>query len=233
MLPFVNIGDLTISVYWTMYAVGLISMLVWVLIRRRLYDLAIWKCIIFFLYLTILGTLGAKLLAIIEAWLKKTVTGDEIDIGFSYYGAVFLIYGVIALCSKPLSLTSEKGRDLAAVCVMSQAAFMRVGCFFNGCCGGWLCSIGQTSFHWPTQAIESICDFLIIAWLLDCENKNKGKLYPRFMLAYGSIRFFLEFLRDTEKIYLHMSDGQWCSLIAICLAVIALRVGKRRGKDNG
>ena len=119
--------------YWTMYAVGLISMLVWVLIRRKTYNLAVWKCVIFFLYLALLGTGGARILSIIEVNLARAVTGNGGDLGFSYYGAVFLIYAVIGLCGIPLGLKAEKSRDLAAVSVMSQAAFMRVGCFFNGC----------------------------------------------------------------------------------------------------
>lgn len=231
MFPTLQIGNATISTYWTMYAVGLVSMLVWILIRRKKYNLSVFKSIVFFLFLTALGTGGAKTLGIIESAIHYAVTGEKTDSGFSYYGAIFLIFGLIGICGLALGLKPEKSRDLASIPVMSQAAFMRVGCFLNGCCGGWLCTIGNNSFHWPTQAIESICDFAIIAWLLSCESKNKGKLYPRFMLSYGILRFLLEFLRDSEKIYLFMSDGQWCSLIAITIAAIILLI-KRDGVKN-
>ena len=232
MYPTIRLGSVSISTYWLMYGVGLFSMLVWVLIRRKKYNLSVSKCIVFTLFLAILGTLGTKILAILESALRYAVTGTNQPAGMSFYGAVFLVFGTIGLCGLVLKLKPEDSRDLSAIPGLSQVAFMRIGCFLNGCCGGWLVTIGNKSFHWPTQVIESFFDFLIIAWLLVCESKNKRHLYPRFMLSYGIVRFLLEFLRDTEKIYLHMSDGQWCSLISITIAIIALVLKRSEKKEN-
>ena len=209
-------------------------MLVLILIRRKKYDLSIFKSTVIFLYITLLGTVGAKILSITENLINRLTStgGEDLLAGFSYYGAVFLVFFLIGPLGRTVGLKPEKGRDLAAVCVMSQAAFMRVGCFFNGCCGGWTAKINETVFTWPTQLIECFCDFLIIAWLLYCEKKGRGLLYPRFMLTYSTVRFFLEFFRDTPKNWLWLSHGQWFAIIAIVLSEILIYRKKRRSEDG-
>jgi phosphatidylglycerol:prolipoprotein diacylglycerol transferase len=101
---------------------------------------------------------------------------------------------------------------------------MRVNCFLSGCCGGWEVCLGSFCFAWPTQAIESIGDFAILLWLLKQEDTTawSGTLYPKFMVAYSAMRFFLEFLRDTSKDWLFLSHGQVFSLLAIVVGGVWL-----------
>lgn len=115
--------------------------------------------------------------------------------------------------------------DLCGPCVAIMIGCMRVGCFWGGCCGGWKMCIGDVRFNWPTQAMESVGDFAILFGLAQAseEEKYAGKLYPLFLVSYGIMRFFLEFLRDTAKDWLYLSHGQWFSLVAILIGLIWLR----------
>ena len=110
---------------------------------------------------------------------------------------------------------------------------MRFGCFLNGCCGGIQAKIFGQRFQWPTQALESIGDFVILLWLLNLEEnkETEGKLYPRFLLTYGILRFIIEFLRDTPKDWLYLSHGQWFSLIAVGIALLC-RVHDKAAKKT-
>ena len=225
MLPYVTIGTFQVSTYWAMYGVGLGSMLWLVLRRRKRYALSAGKGVAFFLFLAVLGTVGAKLLAILEGWIPLVLFGEGKSAGFSYFGAVFLIFLLIGPLGRLLGLTAGDSRDLAAPCGPAQVAFMRLGCFLNGCCGGWVTSWG---FRWPTQAMESVGDFAILSWLLTVEDRGGRGLYPRFLVSYGAMRFCIEFLRDTEKAYLRLSDGQWCALAAVLIGAWALQRGRRR-----
>ena len=104
-------------------------------------------------------------------------------------------------------------------------AFMRVGCFLNGCCGGTEVSLAGFTFEWPVQVIESLGDFLVLGLILHLEESCKipGKLYAVFLGGYGILRFFVEFLRDTEKRLLGLGDGQWLAILAILISIFVFR----------
>lgn len=136
--------------------------------------------------------------------------------GMSFFGAVFLIPILMPAFGYYFDLKKIEILNLCAPCVASMIMFMRLGCFCAGCCGGMLSKI--IGFKWPTQLIESIGDFLILLWLLYLGNqKKKENLYAVFLINYGFLRFFIEFLRDTPKLFFGLSNGQIFSIIAIVI----------------
>ena len=80
------------------------------------------------------------------------------------------------------------------------------------------------SFQPPTQIIDGAWDFFLMGLLLylNLDGKREGAAYPAFMIGYGVMRFLVEFLRDTEKNWLYLSNGQWFSLIAIVIGVLSI-----------
>lgn len=201
--------------YYGFLAVGAVSMLVLTLLRRKLYDLSILLAICFPIALLLCGVSGAKLLFFVES-------GFSSFSGMSFFGAVFLVLVLMPPLGLLIKLKPSQTLDACAPCVASIIAFMRFGCFCAGCCGGILCTVGQSSFRWPTQLIEGLGDILILAMLLFIEKKGskKGLLYPIFLVSYGTMRFAIEFVRDTPKHMLGCSEGQWLSLLAVLIAVI-------------
>jgi len=101
----------------------------------------------------------------------------------------------------------------------------------NGCCGGNIVTIAGSSFQWPTQMIEGIGDFIVLDLILRLEKAHKceGKLYAVFLGGYGILRFFVEFMRDTDKRLLGLGDGQWLAVLAMLISVFALKNELQKG----
>ena len=226
MLPHINIFGLSISTYYSMMFAGFIFMMILMIKRRRRFRLGIPGAVIYTILIMFSGVLGCKVLYILENLDEVRESGISLG-GFSFFGAVFLVAPLMALFGLLFRLKPKESLDASAPCVCAMVGTIRVGCFLNGCCGGWTTSSG---FTWPTQAIESICDFLILFWLLRSEEKGKGDLYPKFALSYSVIRFFIEFFRDTPKDWLSLSDGQWFSIAAALISLSYFVVKKARSK---
>ncbi len=224
MLPKLNIFGLSVSTYYLMMFLGFIFMLVLMLIRRSRYSLNVIQAILFTVCVMFSGVLGCKVLYTLEH------LGEPLSIGgFSFFGAVFLVPPLMALFGLLFKLRPRDSVAASAPCVNAMIGTIRVGCFFNGCCGGWTTSSG---FTWPTQALESVGDFVILFWLLNREKKGDKRLYPFFMLFYAILRFFIEFLRDTPKDWLYLSHGQWFSIASLGIALIVIFTKKKRGTEN-
>lgn len=221
-------GSWSLSTYWMMLGIGIIGMLVLMRHRKERYGLNSVYAILFTLLLTVSGIAGTKLLYILEN-LKDTLKNGISLGGMSFFGAVFLIPVLMILFGKVFSMEPGAATDACAPCVLIMIALMRIGCFLSGCCGGWEVELLGFHFHWPTQAMESIGDFGILGELLQNEERGEtcGKLYPMFMVRYGILRFFIEFLRDTEKNILFMSNGQWFALTAILVGTVWIRAHMR------
>lgn len=228
MLPSIYLGTLKIGTYWLMLAVGAVGMFFCVLYRRKSFPLRRRSSVLFTLILTVVGVLGAKLLFALENLKEMLKNGLSLG-GVSFFGSVFLILMLMPLLGRLFRLQGGQTLDLCAPCVAIMIGCMRVGCFFSGCCGGWEACIGNWCFHWPTQAMDSIGDFAILFLLMQWEEQGKQKnlLYPWFMVLYSTMRFFIEFLRDTPKNWLFLSHGQWFSLAAVAIGGGMIIVAKK------
>ena len=229
MLTTIRIGSVAISTYWLMLLIGAVGMGVYTWRHKREYRLSSVKSVVFTIVLTIVGFTGAKLLYILEN--LRTTLEDGISLGgVSFFGSVFLIPLLMPLLGYLFRLRPSDTMDLCGPCVAIMICCMRFGCFLQGCCGGWEVCIGDMCFTWPTQAIESIGDVAIFALLAKWHQAGKrtGQLYPLFVLLYSSMRFFIEFLRDTPKDWLLLSQGQWYSLGAIVIATVWLYIVRRK-----
>ena len=101
--------------------------------------------------------------------------------------------------------------------------FGKIGCYFNGCCGG--------DFFIPIQLIESASQFIVayLLWLFYKKTKRTDLLFPLYMLSYLIIRFLAEFIRTPEKLFGLLTLYQWLSIIF--LPIICYIILKRIKKD--
>ena len=208
-----------------MFVFGIVGMAVLCCLRAKQYRLTCSKAIVFTLLLSVVGLLGTKLLFIAEN--IEIVMSEGLSLaGQSFFGALFLIPPIVALYSRLFGLRAAQGVDLCAAPVIFILMCMRMGCLMSGCCGG----IFIGTFQVPAQFLEALGDAIILTVLLETEKRNKfiGRLYPLLMVLYGSMRFFLEFVRDTEKNLLGFSQGQLYSVIAIVVGVAWLKMKGRK-----
>ena len=223
LLPYIHIGQLTISNYYLAMVLGYVFMNVLMLLqyRRAMYGLNPAKAILFATIVLILGILGCKILFTLENYKWIQAKGFTFG-GFSFFGAVMLIPLLIPLFGKMMSLNPRASLDSSAICIIAMLGTIRIGCYLNGCCGGQIFSIGEFDFSFPTQLMECLCDFLILSDLLKKEKTGafSGLLYPWFLFWYGIARFIIEFLRNTEKDWLFLSHAQWFSILAVIIGAV-------------
>lgn len=83
----------------------------------------------------------------------------------------------------------------------------KIGCYFNGCCGG--------NFFIPIQFIESLSQFIVAYLLYKFYKKtnNTELLFPLYILSYLIIRFFAEYIRISPTYALGLTIYQLLSII--------------------
>lgn len=193
-----------------MMILGFVFMLVLMLRRQKRYSLNTGQAVLFTVCVMFSGVLGCKLLYTIEHLGEPFEWG-----GFSFFGAVFLVPVLMILFGKMFRLSPGKSTDAAAICVCAMIGTIRIGCFGHGCCGGRITTGG---FTWPTQIMESIGDFAILYYLIRMEKEDKKGLYPRFMVAYGILRFIIEFFRESS-IGKVLDEAHFLALISIAIGL--------------
>jgi phosphatidylglycerol---prolipoprotein diacylglyceryl transferase len=109
--------------------------------------------------------------------------------------------------------------DASAVAVAGGHATGRIGCFLTGCCWGsptnlpWGVTytdilahenVGtplKTRVH-PAQLYESFLEYMLLTlliYLMRTRLAGTGAIMGAYLIGYGVIRFFLEFLRGTPR----------------------------------
>jgi phosphatidylglycerol:prolipoprotein diacylglycerol transferase len=237
LLPYINFGSFKLSTYYTFMFLGYVVMVILMLLKRRrtIYGIKPLKAFLFATAVLFSGILGCKLLYIVEN--IELVKRDGLTFGgFSFFGAALLVPLLMLLFGLAFRMNWSDTLDNSAINVLGMLGTIRIGCFLNGCCGGTMCHIGTRNFTWPTQLLEAVCDFGILAWLLIIEsrpNNRRGLLYPRFLISYGVVRFIIEFMRDTPKDWLGLSHGQWFSIVAVIAGIgwIVIATKRKRATD--
>ncbi len=219
-----RIGGYSFSSYWTMLIIALAVIIV-ISICRTSKEKRI-RAIIFSVLLVLYGCIGAKLLFILEnPKAVASLTG-----GMSFFGSVYFIPAAFVLTAFLFKVSYSDCMDFIAPYVPLVLAFMRIGCFMNGCCGGRMIEFAGVSFIPPVQLIECAFDLgmaILLFHMGKRENSVKGRLYPLFMVYYSIVRMALEFIRDTDKDILYLSMGQWLSIVTFIIGIIILGVMKR------
>lgn len=210
-----TIRFLALHGYHFFLGLGALAMLAIMLMRRKRYSLSAAQATLYTLLLLVTGIAGAKLLYFFEC-------GMESFSGMSFFGAVYLVLLVMPLVGLAFKLKPADSLDTCAPCVAAIIGFQRFGCYCAGCCGG--IPMGDSGMLWPTQLMEGFGDMGILCLLfaLDRNNNSRGRNYPFFLMFYGILRFFIEFIRNTSKDWLGLSHGQWFAIIGLGIAILML-----------
>ncbi len=126
--------------------------------------------------------------------------------GMIFYGGFAGAVAAAALYARRHRIPFASLADLLAPSIALGHAFVRVGCFFNGCCYGKPASWGVAipvlkdgTPRQPAQLYEAAAGVLLFLGLLWWERKVqkvRGELVLVYAAAYGAVRFVLELLRD-------------------------------------
>lgn len=135
----------------------------------------------------------------------------------SWYGGLIAALISLPLVARLRNYPLTKVMDAAAVGVAVGHASGRIGCFLTGCCWGtpthlpWGVTytsmlahqmVGvplKTKIH-PVQIYETLFEYgllLVLLLLMRTTLAGSGFVLGTYLVGYGIIRFFLEFLRGT------------------------------------
>lgn len=144
--------------------------------------------------------------------------------GFVFLGG--FIAGALYTCLVGLVWPqfSQREMQFTLVPLLWGHAVGRVGCFLAGCCYGsetdvpWAIHLHGLDRH-PVQLYEAL-SLAALAWVLG--RVERTKLLPAYLLAYGALRWCLEWFRGDEVrgSLGGQSSSQWVSLLMVGLALV-------------
>jgi phosphatidylglycerol---prolipoprotein diacylglyceryl transferase len=221
MTEMFRVFSVSVSGYQFFYILGLVIGAATILLLSRREKLDAVEVAAFILLGIVCGWLGSRLLG--SAFHQIALLGKQpfsfqtfrkdFQTGGSFFGAVAATLLFAILYSR--SFFKKEYRRLWDITVIGIAlghAVGRLGCFTAGCCFGTPTSLPwRVSFIWlgqdihpfagialhPVQLYEaSLCFansvFLFLLWRI---RRFPGEIFCYYLINYGLIRFFLEFLR--------------------------------------
>jgi phosphatidylglycerol:prolipoprotein diacylglycerol transferase len=235
------IGRLPIRAYGTMMMLAFAAGIAWAVreARRRgldpglILDLAVW--------IMVSGIVFARAIFIA---LDPALTWRDLPYiwrgGLSFHGG--LIGGVLAALVF-VRLKRIRFWTLADTCAPSIAlayGIARIGCLLNGCCYGrpatlpWgiVCvdpdtGVATPPSH-PTQVYSALASWALFAALVVFARRSKlsGSVFLLYLMAYGVIRFLIEYLRRGVTAQpLHVRSLAWLTEAQLASIIIFVGAG--------
>jgi phosphatidylglycerol:prolipoprotein diacylglycerol transferase len=259
MLPkLIELGPIPIHTYGLLLATALlvaISLAAHLaetdgLSRKKAWDLGF--------VIIISSILGAKLLLVLTSFdyyfqdLSRLFSLEFLRAGGVFYGGLLgAIFGAFFFTRSHPDVPFFRMGDAAAVSIPLGQAIGRLGCFSAGCDYGspssqpWAVTFTNQYAHemvgvplnvalHPYQLYESLSTFglfLILYWLFQ-RRTFQGQVFLVYLIAYGVLRFLLEFFRgDTDRGFVFdglLSTSQFVSLLIVPVAVLGYVVLRQR-----
>lgn len=208
-------------------SIGTVSMFLTLLIVSRIYSIKLWKKILITLLLTIAGVLGTMIMFFIESGYIS---------GRSFFGAVFFTPLLMLLVARLLKISGGVMLDLCAPCECVMLILMKVNCYIEGCCEGYILRYDATGvpIRFPSQIVECINALILYIVLLVFMKNDKfhNTVYYWYMILYGFSRFILNFFRETTPFIWFLSAGHFWSLVSIAIGTLLLVFAKNKNKNK-
>ena len=187
------------------------------------------------------GLIGSKIPVIFENIniLIKDISylKNFIFTGKSIIGGLIGGYLGVKLIKKIKNLNHIRCGNQIAPAIALSMAVGRIGCFLTGCCYGIETSLpigidfGDGIYRIPTQIIEIIFCLVLFGYLLYKQKKDKnlipGILFKELIMYYFVFRFFIEFIRGTNKNILFLSVYQVICLLGFVIIKMQMKRSKK------
>lgn len=221
---------------------------------ERIFNLAV--------YLALGAIVGAKVFLILQDWrYVMRDPGYVVSLGFLqsagiFYGGVIGALLVMTLYVRRQKLGWLAVGDAVAPGVAIGHGIGRLGCFSAGCCWGKPTHLPwAVTFHnayanastgvplgtplQPTQIYEAAAEAVIffLLWRMAQRRAFVGQLTAFYLLAYGVVRFLVDFVRayEPQAMLFHglLTDAQLTSLFMVALAIGIYATHSRRAVLRG
>lgn len=157
--------------------------------------------------------------------------GNLLNTGANYFGLLYFIPLVLFIFFFCISVDPFKQMDLIAPAYPLALIFVKLGCFCDGCCGGFVCEWGLMNYHYqsgpkrefPTQLVEAGLALIIFLFLLWYRKKAKeGTIFPVYLIVYSATRFFSEFTSNKPDVLGILKTYHILCIIGVILGIIEL-----------
>ena len=235
-----------ISPYSIFIGIGFVVSMLFIIISRRNDKKQLDNIIYIYVYTSIVGLIGSKILYILvsineviadyQTYGFQFLLGKYINGGFVFYGG--LIFGYLtAICLlKSYKANYQICVPTLIIAFLINFGFGRLGCLSVGCCHGIetaskLSIIYHNSIFAPNgvrlvpvQLYETIFDF-ILAFVIYRMSKTIHSPYTYccvHLYSYSIFRFIIEFFRgdSIRGIWLGLSTSQWTSIVIVVILSI-------------
>ena len=237
IMPYFNIFGKEVSSYSFFVGIGLFIGILWFLftvsIKKKVGGDKPYIIVLFALFC---GIIGSKILVIIEN--IDVLINDFSKIKEFLYSGKSIVGGLLGgyigviIIKKILKIDFRIGNDITPSIALGMA-IGRIGCFLTGCCYGIKTSLpigvdfGDGVSRIPTQLIEMIfCFAMFLFFFIKQKNRKDlipGVLFQKYVLYYFIFRFFIEFIRDTDKNIFIFSIYQIICILGIIYMIIKMK----------
>ena len=210
------------AVYDGAFQVIIVVLLIFSLVYCRYYALPRWKALIAW-GITVLGVprLNGALTLVLHGFQPDA--GANILYVFTYFPLLIL------LTAKLLKVKAGSMLDYMMPFIVIWHIIGQAVCPFFGCCAGIPCAWGIWNplldrNVFPVQWAISLMALLVLIWMLRYAKKRQydgsGYGYPLMLILLGGTRFFLEFLKDSTKIFLGLTELSLHALFMVLVGTV-------------
>lgn len=204
-------------------SLGTAAMLILSLLRRKKYELSLWKAIVTPFVLTLLGVSGTLIMFFIETGRWG---------GISFFGSIFMIPIGLLLYSLIIREKYTHILDFSVTQICAMLAIMKILCLKSGCCYG---TILFDDVRFPSQIAEMLASIGIMILFLYFEKREmfKGDFYPLYFIIYGVVRFVLNFFRGGLSPFVWiLPAGHFWSIVAMVIGILWLILLNKAGEQS-
>ncbi|MCM1364209.1 MAG: prolipoprotein diacylglyceryl transferase [Faecalibacterium sp.] len=222
-------------VYYGMYLVGFAIMMILNIKDCGRYKIEKKNAVIYTLYTYVAGVVGAMLMGKIYTAVAQAV-GINYTGRVAIFGAVMftpIILVIIFMLSKS---DVRRNMDMLTPGIFIILACAKFGCFFSGCCAGfvWEHGIYNPAIDekvFPVQIFEVVTMIAVIVltqlYFKKSKRYVKGTAYPITAAVYSVTRFLWEEARyyssdRMKNLFLGLSLWQICCIIVFVVSVILI-----------
>lgn len=159
--------------------------------------------------------------------------GNLVNTGANYFGLILFAPLLVVVLCLIIKVDPLAQLDLIAPGYPLALIFVKIACYFGGCCRGIEWENGfynpiSRLIEFPIQLLESAVALVLFVFLFTCRKKfKKGTVFPIYLIVYSALRFFTEFLRVEPKVFMGLKTYQILCIIGVVVGVIEYIVARK------